>query len=642
MASDRGDAGGPIPLDLLEGDDPAFVEAIREIADADALADFAETWFDDRRPASRALLLDYLDRPLNAFRHEGLIKRLFKRAEAAGDDEVMARFLVLFDRSIRRARRKRSRYEHRELGTAGEALALQETWLGLGYAHVTTHDHRGRQSVSGWCQDEIVVLSPGTTMPRGRLIEDPSRRPTPDWAVRFRLDWHGATDKDGLRRLPAVVAKLQKLRLFSVATRGYLRRRAWRYFRRLGRQDPDRYLAAACTALALYRDEDVTDGLALLDNWGLVHILFHQSPALVARPGGWAVAPGRSMAELAPSPIFEPLWAGSPGSVVGLLDRARSRTVRRWAIRRTEGDLAGALASYPLEGWFGLLGHDDPEVVALAAEILRGAEGLEGIGPDRWLALAGATDPTTLAIVSELIERHVRPDQVTLEQAARLAGLRPLPAARLGLAWLKAKAPRAGEADPTLLGLIDAGCVSLRPEILRWVRGVLAGSPEARPGPILAFLDSRHADARAEGLDWFRAEPAARDDVETWRKLLESPYDDIRLALVADLESRLDGPGPSGVGRSLGAGSLLGLWAGVLLNVHRGSRARPSVVRQILRRLEASPGDAPDLLPLLGVALRSVRGPERRAGLVAVVQLVERRAEVGPLARSAFPELQWA
>jgi hypothetical protein len=43
---------------------------------------------------------------------------------------------------------------------------------------------------------------------------------------------------------------------------------------------------------------------------------------------------------------------------------------------------------------------------------------------------------------------------------------------------------------------------------------------------------------------------------------------------------------------------------------------------------------------MLSVALRSSRGPERRAGLVAVVQLVEQRAEVETLVRSTFPELQ--
>jgi hypothetical protein len=244
-----------------------------------------------------------------------------------------------------------------------------------------------------------------------------------------------------------------------------------------------------------------------------------------------------------------------------------------------------------------------------------------------------------MEIVCELAGRYVRPEQVTLEQAARLAGLRPLPVARLGLSWLMARAPRAGEADPTLLGLIEAGCVPLRPEILRWVRATLEPSRET----ILAFLDSRHADARAEGWNWFQSGVIAPDDEETWRRLLESPYDDVRLALVAELESRVGiVEGPSPVERALGTDELRRLWAAVLLDVHRGSRARSPVVRQILRRLEARPHDAPSLLPLLGVALRSARGPERRAGLSAVVRLVERRAEVEPLVRSAFPELQWA
>src|SRR4051794_24955914 len=111
---------GALPLDLLEAGDPAFVDAIRAVNDADALAGFAATWSNDARPASRKLLFDYLDRPLNAFRHEGLIKRLFKRAEAEGDDPVMARFLVLFDRSIRRVRRTRHRSVHQSVATEAE------------------------------------------------------------------------------------------------------------------------------------------------------------------------------------------------------------------------------------------------------------------------------------------------------------------------------------------------------------------------------------------------------------------------------------------------------------------------------------------------------------------------------------------
>ncbi len=43
--------------------------------------------------------------------------------------------------------------------------------------------------------------------------------------------------------------------LFSYRTRYYLRRRAWRYFRRMGFATPDAYPAAIAAALRRYRDE---------------------------------------------------------------------------------------------------------------------------------------------------------------------------------------------------------------------------------------------------------------------------------------------------------------------------------------------------------------------------------------------------
>ncbi len=98
--------------EMLERGDPEFVNRLRAIADADALGTFAERWYTNPSPNAHRLLLAYLERPLNAFRHEALVKRLFKHAEAAGDDAVMARFLVAFDRSIRRVIRKKYHHEH--------------------------------------------------------------------------------------------------------------------------------------------------------------------------------------------------------------------------------------------------------------------------------------------------------------------------------------------------------------------------------------------------------------------------------------------------------------------------------------------------------------------------------------------------
>src|SRR5262249_33886256 len=149
-------------------------------------------------------------------------------------------------------------------------------------------------SVSGEWSEPYVVTPGGTTMPRGAPRDyydfDEARTSykrfsAPDWILRLKLDpkkYRDTADPpEPIRR------QLERFRLFSVRTRQYLRRRAWRYFRLLGKTRPDRYIAAICEALALYEDADVNSGLALLDNWGLVHALFHRSPVLVARRPGW-------------------------------------------------------------------------------------------------------------------------------------------------------------------------------------------------------------------------------------------------------------------------------------------------------------------------------------------------------------------
>jgi hypothetical protein len=652
MASGAGVGDWLVIQELLERGDPAFVDALRQFHDAATLAAFAERWSADRRPESRRLLLAYLERPLNAFRHEPLVKRLFKRAEQAGDDEVLARFLVLFDRSIRRVRRTRRHYESRTVPDQEQAEALVQSWKDQGFLSAWSWAIRsGQWYVAGSRSEEVVIVPRNTAMPRGAMEESywdwnpltrsQTRFAAPDWVRKLKLDPRSFR---GQHELPEPFRqRLERFRLFSVATRHYLRRRAWRYFRKLGRTEPHRYVAAVSEALVRYEDADVLDGLALIDNWGLVHALFHHSPALTARAKGWEPAEGHTLAELAPAPIFERLWAASPRAVFDLVRQARCRPVRRWALHMARRDPAALQAAATLDELFALLAHEDAEVAALAAELLRGAEGLEAIGADRWLALTETSSPSALEVVCELLERHLQPERLALAEAARLAASRRLPVARLGLSWLRTKTPGDESECRALLGLTEAEAESIRPEIVRWARGVLAASPAFRPEWVLEYLDSRHADVRAEGWAWLRDEARVRDEVTVWQRLLESPYDDVRLALVADLEARAARLDPArDEFPALDPELLRLLWASVLLNVHRGGRAKPLVVRQLLRRLERRPDEAPRLLPLLGVALRSVRGPEWRAGLAAAVRLVERQPESEPLVRAAFPELQWA
>ncbi len=601
---------------LFDNADPAFVEEIRQLDDADRLGAFASKWFDDKRQDARALLLDYLDRPLNAFRHEALVKRLFKRAEAAADDRVLAAFLVAFDRSVRRRRHRINQFYSRTHRTRQQAEYVADWLRKSGAEHVQVRE------VSG-CLTGIIGVHVWATWDAGDRLEVETRALPKDQAVAVGADQNG-----------------ESRRLFSLRTRQYLRRRAWRYFRRLGAQSPERYVSAVSEALIRYRDEDVQDGLALLDNWGLTHILFRFSPVLERNDRGhWKVAPEQSLSDLEPSPYYERLWQQAPRSLFELLLKARCRPVRQWAMRMIEGDLAAVRAVVTVEEWVDLIGLEDPDVVNFAVEQLEQIGGLERIGVDRWLALTESENPGALDLLCELVARHVSAEAVPLEEAVRLASSRPFPLARLGLDWLRRKAPETEADCLALLALAEAECVSLRPEIVRWARSVLSASPRFRADWVLEFLDSRHIDVRAEGLAWFLDEPRARDDISTWQKLLESPYDDVRAALVSELERRAS---PLEFDGRLDAERLRTLWASVLLNIHRGSRRKPGALRLLADRLERCPEDAEALLPLLGFALRSVRGPEFRAGLSAVVRVVDHRPDLEPIVREFFPELQWA
>lgn len=653
MAKKGGKSGDWLLIqELFERGDSSFVEALRAFDDAEVLGTFAARWFADRRPEARNLLFAYLDQPLNAFRHEPLIKRLFKLAEAAGDDAVMARFLVAFDRSIRRSTGQRVHYESQEVGDQATANALAASWRDRGYRSVNVWQNwRKRFLVSGQWTEPRVVPPRGDTMPRGTMKETfdyyswnarLGRYQTysvPDWVFPLKLDPRSFRQGEPL---PEEKRKaLSQFRLFSLSTRKYLRRRAWRYFRRLGRTAPHRYIPAVTDALLLYRDADAANGLALLDNWGLMHILFRFSPVLVPNVDGWQVAPGRSLAELEPAPRYETLWAANPRALVDLLLRAPSRPVRGWAVRRTRRDPEAVVAVFPLEERLALLADDDPEVVALAGDLLRDDPGLANVPPARWLALAQTASPAALGLLCELVERHVRPEDVSLAEAVRLAVARPLPLARLGLTWLQSKAPQNAADCQTVLQLLEAQAEPLRAEILAWTRKALAQSPEFQPDWVQLWLDSRHEDVRTEGWRWLESESRVRDDVATWQRLLESPYDNVRLALVAKLDERTRGADLHRLRQGeLDPELLRLLWASVLLNVQRGHRAKPHVIGQLLQRAESHPADLPQLLPLLAVALRSVRGPEWRAGLSAVVKLAERDEATAALIGQTFPELQ--
>jgi hypothetical protein len=239
------------------------------------------------------------------------------------------------------------------------------------------------------------------------------------------------------------------------------------------------------------------------------------------------------------------------------------------------------------------------------------------------------------------MQRHIEPARLTFAQLVKLTNSPKAPAAKLGVEGLRSRVPRDELEIQLLLSLANARCEPLRGEIVRLIRTLLSSTGRLDASWLLAFLDSADRIVRLEGIDWFRSEPRARDDVNVWRCLVESPYDEVRIALVSELEARVRGGGTNDdAALGLNAESLRFLWASVLLDIHRGSRARPKVARQVAGALVRHPDRAGTLMPLLAVAVRSSRGPERRAGLAAVAALLERGDQTDAEVRAVFPELK--
>ncbi len=534
--------------------DSRFRSELQSVNAPKKVGAFAEKWLKDPRPWSRLMIRDFLlDRSFERPQLKPLVKRLFKLAEAAGEDRVMAWFLVAADVSIRRVESTR-------------------------YVFV------------------------------GRSVDS---RPY------LRVVFPPAGDGEA----------------FSAATRHYLRRRAWRYFRRLGHRDPKRYHAAVMEALLLYRDADIDSGVHLLDNWGLTHVLFHNSPILQAKRTGWILKGDAAFRDLKPAPAYAATWEAD--SIFTLLLKAQARPLRRTA-RAMLKARPTLLEKVPFERVFEMLEHADEELRTLGLELLPSAAGLESAPLDSWNRLLESKNLDVLDAVCAMMTRIVSPQAFSTERLLTFATAPLGPVATLGLGWLKQR--QLGPAE--LLQLVHVRSRSVAADAVAFARDQLAGRPDFNPEWLVAFLDSTTRPVRDAAWVWFSEEPRARHRLDVWAKLIESPYDDVRLSIVRHLEkfAEID----TALRVLLARAPLETVWATVLLNVHRGNRAKRLAAGQIAEAIERDPARAPQLLPLLAVAARSIRAPEFRSGLAAVVRAATRRPEVAEHVSRLFPELKLA
>lgn len=568
--------------ELFASGDDDFVDTLRNFHMPGALATIADKWKKDPRPWARQQILRYLDLPLDAPGHETIVKRLFKQAEENRDDELMAAFATAFDRLVRRNRRARWRYD----------------W----------------QTRQGW-QEEVLV-TPRDVLP----TPSPAAKDTPV-VPEFR---------------PARGSPGGKQRLFSFHTRYYLRRRAWRHFRRLGHQRPADYPAAVARMLKRYGDEDLAKGEHILDSWSLLHACFGGSDVLVFGTSLVRLREGKALRDLAPSPQFPALWQTDQAGqlLIGLLLEANSRLVRVWAaglLRASHADLLKRMAVSDIRR---LLDHPDDEVQLFGAQVLEGSTELDKLPVSDWLELLGVRNPTALETVCRLMALHVRAERLDLAQCAQLAAARPAPVARLGFEFLRQREIHSEGDLRSIADLAEARCAVVGTELARWALARLGTREVYQVERVARFFDSLLRETRDGAWAWLVPGSPGWDDPALWSRLVETPHDDVRLHFVAALQARAKAPG-------LGAEQLSSIWSGVLLGIHRGGRHKLTALRQISDAVRERPESAELLLPVLSVAIRSVRPPEARAGLAAVVGAVDARPELSDLVARVLPELRF-
>jgi hypothetical protein len=150
--------------------------------------------------------------------------------------------------------------------------------------------------------------------------------------------------------------------------------------------------------------------------------------------------------------------------------------VRAFCVTLLKSDYEGELRSLTLRRIRSLLGSQHDEVQAFAAELLKGARGVENLAIGDWLELLRIENPLAIPLLCALAPRLVAPERLTLAQCVELACARPAPVAELGLRWAKTKP-------------VSSTCAcgsTRRPGAARGIRsrGSTAPSPSAGDGPV--------------------------------------------------------------------------------------------------------------------------------------------------------------
>ena len=566
--------------------DDRFLDEWLRFSRPEFLARFIERWIADSRPWARQQLIQYLQRDLNFPGHEIVVKRLYKHFQTAGDHELLAHFMVAFDRFVRRSRIDSSWWnrENREL--------IREERL-FAKSNKTIQNETGRTEEWG-------------TGKYKRTVSLPDR-----------------LNKPGNR-------------LFSQRTRYHLRRRVWRHFRWLSYRDADAFLSAMTTAIVQYRDNDFGFGENIIDNWSLMHVCYFHSDMLKFSGSHTNLRPGNSLADLSAAPYQPELWQRPDSSthLLQIVTTANSALARVWAIELLQRDHRGATLRMEIHSLLRLLAHADPRVQQFASDVFEQHQGLANLPVTTWLELLDQCDHALLPNICAAMKKHVSAARLDTPQLIELTSARPVPVSEFGFEFLKARHRERPLNDRELTSLSRVRCEATAGEITTWAFSIF-NSELYQTNDVVEFFDALSESMRDASMSWLEL-PDSRgyNDAALWARLVETPFDDVRLRVVECLHRRTKLPGAE-------TDALAPIWCAVMLGVHRGGRTKLKAMSQMQQAILQQPTRSTELLPVLAVAIRSLRLPERRSALAAVASIVQENSQFQAELQRLVPELQW-
>ncbi len=219
-------------------------------------------------------------------------------------------------------------------------------------------------------------------------------------------------------------------------TLAYLRRRAWRYLRRIAQARPACYADAAADVLSFYEESTSWN-----NTWVANHIFYHETGDY--NRSTFHLKRGRSDPN---DSAFAALWRRSPRPLFGLLERARSDRVRQFAADRLKADFRASLREVE-PGWVArLVGVGSRPVDEFVVWVLTNVPKFEQ-GAFRSLGLHEAVlrlfdSPSASARIyaAEYARTHAR--DLPVDELVRLADNANAAVRRLAADLLQARDPR--------------------------------------------------------------------------------------------------------------------------------------------------------------------------------------------------------